>query len=234
MHLKTNKIDSLRFVIFIHFIFGEVIIMEDAEYFVPFFKCFWFFSLNSSVSNRARSFSFIEANNSLFEDFRNASFSKATAENMIAYASISVIVHLRNLRNLTKVNKEIYLCGDFSIDLLKVGEKTDYQKFYELMSSYGLLPQILYPTREIGASSAIIDNIFTNNISTSIQSGNACMHALTSLIITLNLSWSIGINWMSQLDWCTVVTTLNFQLTASEMMFQFKTSMLNLTMLMIN
>ena len=40
------------------------------------------------------------------------------------------------------------------------------------MSSYGLLPQILNPTREIGNSSTIIDNIFTNNISNSIQSGN--------------------------------------------------------------
>ena len=40
------------------------------------------------------------------------------------------------------------------------------------MSSYGLLPQILNPTREIGNSSTIIDNIFTDNISNSIQSGN--------------------------------------------------------------
>ena len=40
------------------------------------------------------------------------------------------------------------------------------------MSSYGLLPQILNPTREIGNSSTIIDNIFTYNISNSIQSGN--------------------------------------------------------------
>ena len=40
------------------------------------------------------------------------------------------------------------------------------------MSRYGLLPQILNPTREIGNSSTIIDNIFTNNISNSIQSGN--------------------------------------------------------------
>ena len=40
------------------------------------------------------------------------------------------------------------------------------------MSSCGLLPQILNPTREIGNSATIIDNIFTNNISNSIQSGN--------------------------------------------------------------
>ena len=40
------------------------------------------------------------------------------------------------------------------------------------MSSCGLLPQILNPSREIGNSSTIIDNIFTNNISNSIQSSN--------------------------------------------------------------
>ena len=40
------------------------------------------------------------------------------------------------------------------------------------MSSYGLLPQILQPTRECGNSSTIIGNIFTNNMSNSIQSGN--------------------------------------------------------------
>ena len=51
-------------------------------------------------------------------------------------------------------------------------EIISYNKFYELMSSYGLLPQILHPTREIGNSITIIDNILTNNISNSIQSGN--------------------------------------------------------------
>ena len=40
------------------------------------------------------------------------------------------------------------------------------------MSIYGLLPQILYPTRERGNSTTIIDNIFTNNVSDLIQSGN--------------------------------------------------------------
>ena len=71
-----------------------------------------------------------------------------------------------------KENKEIYLCGDFNIDLLKINEIINHRNFYELLSSYGLLPQILYPTREMGNSSTIIDNIFTNNVSDLIQSGN--------------------------------------------------------------
>ena len=57
-------------------------------------------------------------------------------------------------------NKEIYICGDFNIDLLKMDQIINYRKFYELMSSYGLLPHILYPTREFGDTSTIIDNIF--------------------------------------------------------------------------
>ena len=40
------------------------------------------------------------------------------------------------------------------------------------MSSYGLLPLILHPTREMGNSTTIIYNIFTNNVSDLIQSGN--------------------------------------------------------------
>ena len=71
-----------------------------------------------------------------------------------------------------KENKEIYVCGDFNIDLIKMDEIINYKKFYGLMSSYRLLPQILHPTREIANSATIIDNIFTNNISNSIQSRN--------------------------------------------------------------
>ena len=40
------------------------------------------------------------------------------------------------------------------------------------MSSYGFLPQIFQPTRIDGDSATIIDNIFTNNLSNTILSGN--------------------------------------------------------------
>ena len=152
--------------------------------------------------------------------YRHPRINNDNFNNFLKYVEFS-------LNNLTKENKEIYLCGDFNIDLLKIDELTNYKKFYELMSSYGLLPQILNPTREIGNSSTIIDKIFTNNISNSIQSGNI----LTDL--SDHYSQFIMVN-RDKLDAKRVVTTLNVQLTASEMMFQFKTSMLNLTMLMIN
>ena len=63
-----------------------------------------------------------------------------------------------------KENKEIYLCGDFNIHLLKINEVRNHRKCYELMSSYGLLSHILNPTRETEDSATLIDNIFSNNI----------------------------------------------------------------------
>ena len=43
------------------------------------------------------------------------------------------------LNKLTKENKELYLCGDFNIDLLKIDDKINYKKFYELLCSYGFV-----------------------------------------------------------------------------------------------
>ena len=40
------------------------------------------------------------------------------------------------------------------------------------MYSYGLLPQITQPTRVIGNTATIVDNIFTNNMDNKILSGN--------------------------------------------------------------
>ena len=78
----------------------------------------------------------------------------------------------RILTQLSKENKEIYLCGDFNSDLLKIDLLNNYAKFYDLLASYGLVPFILLPTRIAGNSATIIDNIFTNNTSHTIISGN--------------------------------------------------------------
>ena len=67
------------------------------------------------------------------------------------------------LSKITNENKEVYICGDFNSDLLKLDKVSNYKRFYELMCSYGLLPHILQPTRIQGDSATIIDNIFTNN-----------------------------------------------------------------------
>ena len=46
------------------------------------------------------------------------------------------------------------------------------KRFYDLLSSYGIFPMILLPTRVCGNSATIVDNIFTNNINNSLISGN--------------------------------------------------------------
>ena len=76
------------------------------------------------------------------------------------------------MSKITNENKEVYICGDFNSDLLKLDKVSNYKRFYELMCSYGLLPQILQPTRIQGDSATIIDNIFTNNWDRKILSGN--------------------------------------------------------------
>ena len=76
------------------------------------------------------------------------------------------------LSKLSNENKEVYLCGDFNSDLLKLDKVNNYKRFYELMCSYGFLPQILQSTRIQGDSATIVDNIFTNTCNSEIHSGN--------------------------------------------------------------
>ena len=76
------------------------------------------------------------------------------------------------ISKISKENKTIYLCGDFNSDLLKYENNNNYRKFYDLLSSYGLFPMILLPTRVTKDSATIIDNIFTNNVNNAVISGN--------------------------------------------------------------
>ena len=76
------------------------------------------------------------------------------------------------LSKLSNENKEIYICGDFNSDLLKLDKVNNYKKFYELLCSYGFLPQIIQPTRIQGDSATIVDNIFSNISNNEIHSGN--------------------------------------------------------------
>ena len=92
-------------------------------------------------------------------------------DNSLSYDNF--LIYLEScLSKLSNENKEVYLCGDFNSDLLKLDKVKNYKKFYELMCSYGFLPQILQPTRIQGDSATIIDNIFTNTCGRKIHSGN--------------------------------------------------------------
>ena len=77
------------------------------------------------------------------------------------------------LKIIAKENKEAYICGDFNIDLLKIGTMNSNQEYYNLLCSYGFLPQVIQPTRVVvNQSPSLIDNIFSNNISDEIIGGN--------------------------------------------------------------
>ena len=78
----------------------------------------------------------------------------------------------RCLNILNKENKEVYISGDFNIDLLKYDTNLKYQEFYNLMIGNGYLPQIILPTRITDSTMSIIDNIYTNTFTTEIIGGN--------------------------------------------------------------
>ena len=66
------------------------------------------------------------------------------------------------LSKLVKENKELYVCGDFNIDLLKINEVDTHLTFYTLMNAHGLLPFIIQPTRVVNNQTpSLIDNIFS-------------------------------------------------------------------------
>ena len=76
------------------------------------------------------------------------------------------------LSQLTKKNKEVYICGDFNFDLLNLENNHICQEFYNLLCSYGFLPKIIQPSRITDYHASLIDNIFSNNLSDEILSGN--------------------------------------------------------------
>ena len=77
------------------------------------------------------------------------------------------------LSKLVKEKKEIYICGDFNIDLLKMNDFETHLEFYTLLNSHGLLPFIIQPTRVVSNQvPSLIDNIFSTNISDAVLSGN--------------------------------------------------------------
>ena len=69
------------------------------------------------------------------------------------------------------VNKAIYICGYFNIDLLKNNIHTSTKKILDMMYSLGMYPLISNPTRVTSMSATLIDNIFTNEMKYQVNSG---------------------------------------------------------------
>ena len=84
----------------------------------------------------------------------------------------STKLFLQFFRKSTTENKTIILLGDFNIDLVKCSVDASTSEFFNLFSSYNLLPYITLPTRITNRSQTLIDNIFSNSTSNQIISGN--------------------------------------------------------------
>ena len=69
-------------------------------------------------------------------------------------------------------NRNIYLMGDFNIDLIKFESCSYSKKLLELTQSLSLFPAVDKPTRVYGNSATLIDNIFSNNLENNLVCGN--------------------------------------------------------------
>ena len=67
------------------------------------------------------------------------------------------------LDKISRENKDVFLLGDFNIDLLKVQDDNNIDDYYNILCSNFLIPHITLPTRITPRSETLIDNIFSNN-----------------------------------------------------------------------
>ena len=74
------------------------------------------------------------------------------------------------------LNKQVFIMGDFNINLVKYDSHTPTTDFVNTFFSNNFLPCITHPTRVSKVSSTVIDNIFTNVIGTKITCGNILTH----------------------------------------------------------
>ena len=73
---------------------------------------------------------------------------------------------------LSKENKQVFLLGDFNINLLNYNDHQLTNEFLDSLASNSFIPYILQPTRITSHSKTLIDNIFSNIISHEMISGN--------------------------------------------------------------
>ena len=64
------------------------------------------------------------------------------------------------LQPLAKEKSTLITGGDFNINLLKILQRTKFQDFFELLTSYGSIPQVTLPTHYSKRNATLIDNIF--------------------------------------------------------------------------
>ena len=76
------------------------------------------------------------------------------------------------LNKISKEKKTCYLAGDFNINLLQLEKKVEIENFFDIMTNQNFTPLITYPTRITSKTKTLIDNIFFNEFTSNIVSGN--------------------------------------------------------------
>ena len=71
------------------------------------------------------------------------------------------------LENHTNGQK-VYMCSDYSVDLLKLNSTSFNENYFDNILSAGYIPKITLPTR-LSEYSTLIDNIFTINFSSDLS-----------------------------------------------------------------
>ena len=69
------------------------------------------------------------------------------------------------LDKISKEQKQIFLLGDFNINLLNYDEHQPTNEFLDSLASNSIIPYIVQPTRLTSHSKTLIDNIFSNVLS---------------------------------------------------------------------
>ena len=83
-------------------------------------------------------------------------------------------IMLTLLASLSRLNKTVYIMGDFNINLINANNNIT-SDFAELMFSFSFSPIINNPTRVTSTTATLIDNIFCNDINNS-QLVNGILH----------------------------------------------------------
>ena len=76
------------------------------------------------------------------------------------------------LDKISEEQKQIFLLGDFNINLLNYNEHQPTNEFLDSLASNSIIPYILLPRRLTIHSKTLIDNIFSNVLSCEAISGN--------------------------------------------------------------
>ena len=74
--------------------------------------------------------------------------------------------------SVSKERKQVFLLGDFNINLLNYNCHQPTNDFLDSLASNSFIPYILHPTRITSHSKTLIDNVFSNLISPDIICGN--------------------------------------------------------------